>query len=973
MAPDNSGGGPTTDLTLRDLEIKKALPTGQRHSFRVRPFQGKILEVEDIHFHHDSAVMLPDSGDLEAIQDPTDENHVSGLDVLRACYLHAQRMPSNLCLIAGHTDRSGGKGENLKLSQMRADNVFHLLLGHRAEWVEICDKRHKVEDIQQILIWTSAILAWPCDPGPKTNRMNAKTSAAIEAFQKTYNEQFSAAIGVDGDVGKETWGAFFDVYMMGLRLLMQTDDAGLGQERARIQFVDGSKKTVGCGENFPVTADLVANQKSQADRRVHVMFFDPPDVPKLDCHPGPGACEPDVCELYGSKRIYTFAPLPREPEEIARNFRLKLEYGEIDRIFTPIAAPNAADTGVRERLQAVGFLYEMLTSRNIKAVAEAAWEHFKAVQKITDDAGAAAKLQSMLAEVLLDQNTLPAPGGFGKLRIPGTYCMTNTDYALNYLIYPSTPAGVPHHRYGQETLIWEENKRLGLVPIVATVEQETGGVWGPGPKGLKVHFQLIPPDVPAEPDAPPSPRATSVVSNNTSFDTSTRPPTPRVLTFTMTGSPKAYLDAERARNAKIPDDPQLDNAHQKVGGKRGDPPAGGDRLKNVLQTGATHKGFHDHFAFNAPQKSPHPNAVVAVTNDNGKAAVILMPARTGGDRYRIRAFLDPIPEPGEDQASDGTEELAVKAETGTLTVWRILRFSKYMRWDYPGPAIDPQDALHKTNCRGPLNTFDISGVIATEFKRGWMDVEIEEPAGTPQLISQAEWRAATQFARGKIRTSTSQRYDLPALLPDTTTVAGVHNPNAGLIRFRTAAQYDGAKARSFPKAPSQAAFLTDAGAILQDMKQEIMEYFTRNALSGLTVIQVPLMSSIEADMGVAALQAQPSRANWGRSGWGGFRRGCYVAYGDDTYSKPTFAYDHNRNTMHECGHTLYCTHQYEAVGEVNTGRAGSTGGVFDEHDYHDLCIMGYLHLRPGGDFCGRCLLLFAGWDTHGIPANSPGP
>jgi hypothetical protein len=954
--------GKITDLTLRDIEAVRSLATGQLHTFRVRPFQGKILEVEDIHFHHDSAVMLPDSGDIESIVDASDENHVSGLDVLRACYLHAERMPSNLAMMAGHTDRSGDAGYNQKLSQKRADNVFHLLMGNKDEWVAICHDKHEVEDIQQILIWVTATFAWPCDPGPKNNKKTAKTTTAIKSFQKTYNEQFSASIGVDGDVGKQTWGAFFDVYMMGLRLLVKTDDAGLAAMRARIKFVDDAKKTVGCGENFPITADLVANQKSQVDRRVHVLFFDPPDVPKLDCHPAAGECKPDLCELYGSKRIYTFKPLPKEPEKVARNFRLKLEYGEIDRLFTPIAKPDSTDMGIRERLEAAGFLYEMTTAGQIKKIAPAAWEHFKKVVEIADNAAAAEKLKAMLAEVILDDNTLPAPGEFGKIRLPGTWCMSNVDYDANYIINPATPAGVPHHRYSQENLVWSDNARLGLVPIVAIVEQETGGVWGPAPRGLKVHFQLITPDdVPAG-TGPPALRATSVVSVN------------GTTTFTMTGSPNAYVDAERKRNAKTPDDPQVDNAHQKVGGKRGNPAAGNDRAKNVLQTGVTHKGFHDHFALQASQKSTHPHAVVSTTNDTGKAALILMPARTGGDRYRIRAFLDPIPEPGEDQPSDGTGELAVMAETGTLVVWRILRFSKYLRWDYPPAAVNPNDAVNRANARGALNDFDFPGVIATEYKKAWLDVEVEKLARTPQLISQAEWRAAIQFARGKISTGgLSQKYDLPALLPDTTSTAGVHNNNAGLIRYRTAAQYDAARGKGFPKAPAQAAYYSDMASLMQSLKIEIMEYFTQNALSGMTVIQVPLMTSIETDIGAAALQGQPSRNHWGRSGWGGFRRGCYVAYGQETYARPTFAYDHNRNTMHELGHTLYCTHQYETAGAVNTGKGGPTGAVADEHDYHDLCVMGYMNLRPGGDFCGRCLLLFAGWDTHGMPANSPGP
>jgi hypothetical protein len=76
--------------------------------------------------------------------------------------------------------------------------------------------------------------------------------------------------------------------------------------------------------------------------------------------------------------------------------------------------------------------------------------------------------------------------------------------------------------------------------------------------------------------------------------------------------------------------------------------------------------------------------------------------------------------------------------------------------------------------------------------------------------------------------------------------------------------------------------------------------------------------------------------------------------------------------MHEFGHTLYCTHQYQFPAWVSDGTKGVTTGGIAQHDFHDLCILGYMATWPGGDFCGRCLLMFAGWDTNGIPKNSPG-
>src|SRR5215469_9208042 len=95
-----------------------------RHQFLLLLYRGYVLEVEDAHFHHDSAVLLPDyECDSEAGETPDD--HVSGLAVLANCYLYAKDKPSQKLMIAGHTDTTGSDAYNLKLSQMRADNVLN--------------------------------------------------------------------------------------------------------------------------------------------------------------------------------------------------------------------------------------------------------------------------------------------------------------------------------------------------------------------------------------------------------------------------------------------------------------------------------------------------------------------------------------------------------------------------------------------------------------------------------------------------------------------------------------------------------------------------------------------------------------------------------------------------------------------------------------------------------------------------------
>jgi hypothetical protein len=204
---------------------------------------------------------------------------------------------------------------------MRADNVLAVLAGDRAEWVKICDKKHKVEDYQQILKWVHVIWDWDCDPGKVNNIPDNKTKQATKVFQQTYNrgdpemeEGFSASIKEDGIVGEETWGAFFDVYTRVLMYIMEVDEEGLEELHNSLsqRFLDDTKKSVGCGENHPITEDRAENFRSKIDRRVEVLFFDPGEEPRLNCHPAPGKCVPEKCEIFDDD-MFSFTPIPCEP------------------------------------------------------------------------------------------------------------------------------------------------------------------------------------------------------------------------------------------------------------------------------------------------------------------------------------------------------------------------------------------------------------------------------------------------------------------------------------------------------------------------------------------------------------------------------------------------------------------------------------------------------------------------------------
>jgi hypothetical protein len=306
-----------TRLTWDTIEQPRECRTGERHTFVIEARRAHVLEVDDVHFNHDSAVFLPqfENGSPGSPPDlpPDGIDRHDGIALLAACFHHASEHPERKLLITGHTDTTGSAGYNSALAQLRADNVLHALTGARNEWVVIAAEKHRVLDYQQILAWISRVWFWDCDPGPLDDDSGSLTKDALAGFQHRYNQDFGGSIGVDGDIGPETWGAFFDAYMRMLADLLDTDEAGLERARQKLSFLDGLPKAVGCGEHFPVEETRKNNYRSLTNRRVEILFFDPGEEPELACHASPGECSPGACRLYAPEGFYRFRHLPVRP------------------------------------------------------------------------------------------------------------------------------------------------------------------------------------------------------------------------------------------------------------------------------------------------------------------------------------------------------------------------------------------------------------------------------------------------------------------------------------------------------------------------------------------------------------------------------------------------------------------------------------------------------------------------------------
>lgn len=309
-----------------------------------------MIEVHDNFFHHNSAVMMPDCDPHQGPAPPTpppqpdaeyladlreyapehldrfddgvppvsDEDapdRVSGLGVLVVAYRFQTLNPDYLLLLAGHADTSGDDSYNFDLSRLRAKNVLHLLLGERGPWVDISERHSQVEDYQRILKHYAREFRWDCDPGDVDNQRGPQTEAAVANFQATYNTMLDKSIAVDGDVGSDTWGAFFDMYMEELALMLDTTPAELEASR-RVQLLSTDAPLIACGEQMPIDHPERPDYRSSVNRRVELLFFHRSYRPDLRCHASTTpfcmkACPRSACGVYGHERFEYVHILPR--------------------------------------------------------------------------------------------------------------------------------------------------------------------------------------------------------------------------------------------------------------------------------------------------------------------------------------------------------------------------------------------------------------------------------------------------------------------------------------------------------------------------------------------------------------------------------------------------------------------------------------------------------------------------------------
>ena len=158
-----------------------------------------LIEFEDLLFHHNSALPLPNGP-----QKPARfwQKLVRGLDVLENVFSFLKEnfveKPRSI-LILGHTDSTGSQKYNATLSLYRAQSLYFLLVGDRDGWKNHFEKEQKEgvatyqpQDIQSILNWVSNDFEWECGPLAVDGKIGTLSRNAIKNFKRAYNETFSS-------------------------------------------------------------------------------------------------------------------------------------------------------------------------------------------------------------------------------------------------------------------------------------------------------------------------------------------------------------------------------------------------------------------------------------------------------------------------------------------------------------------------------------------------------------------------------------------------------------------------------------------------------------------------------------------------------------------------------------------------------------------------------------------------------------
>jgi hypothetical protein len=290
---------------IRQREQYSSAITNHSNVITYDSVQLSVLEMEDVLFHHNSALMLPDNRNggsssqgsnapagSAAASNQAQQVAEPGIEALALSFKQLEFDPAKRVLIAAHAHTSGSEQFNFKITFDRGKNVYALLIDSEESWLQSTQAdtkpyRHKIEDYQHVLAWVSEKKNWNCDPQGIDNSWGPNTEKAIEAFLQRAKADhfFSGEIAPTMDKIRghpnKLWPAeaLAVIYRLYNEMLMRTlgaDKPAMDARRSlfKQRIAIPNMPFIPCGEAFPIDAPQKQNYRSQQNRRVEVLFFD---------------------------------------------------------------------------------------------------------------------------------------------------------------------------------------------------------------------------------------------------------------------------------------------------------------------------------------------------------------------------------------------------------------------------------------------------------------------------------------------------------------------------------------------------------------------------------------------------------------------------------------------------------------------------------------------------------------------------
>lgn len=410
----------------------------------------------------------------------------------------------------------------------------------------------------------------------------------------------------------------------------------------------------------------------------------------------------------------------------------------------------------------------------------------------------------------------------------------------------------------------------------------------------------------------------------------------------------------------------------------------------------------------APGAWPH--ATQCDANAKGWAGVLFTPSRCGGDRYKLRVFVDPT---WLRTKADGVVHQA-SVTTGTLVLWRNIRLNRYVQMQTPNATRSTklQEALEKG---GNLDTADwkrdgfdqpvfttsvIPGIAGDETQLAARPIDVVLAGGVEPVLGKLLMHRPVAVDPQPLETHLN--YGYCELIADCDAVEAMSSTEreaatrAGITAFKevkkwkTDANIDWdvlcwqdatspfmfnllnyehyndviketwkagnvGKKPPFPPNVHKPIDTDMAEQFLfgfQTFAEAALEHFAGGGvLPGITVVQVP--GGFTWDGGMAAPIERTIT-----SGYGAACRAFWMAQTKLVYGR--FIYPCISNFLHELGHVLGIAHQYDGGGFIKEAHQKVTEGPFVKTAPDEVvCVMSYTGCY--GELCGECLLSLRGW------------